>query len=465
HLWSLAVEEQFYVVWPLVLVAIARRRGTIGKVAAVTGVAALATAAFGLVAYALGASPELLYYGTVTNASPLLVGATLAMVWRPARLARLAQPLRRSTVEIGAAAALAGVLVAALLLDGTGHAFYLGGQLVVSLMVAVLMALVVLPTPSVVGLVFENSIVRWVGTRSYAIYLWHWPALVLMRGSRPELAEWWIAPAAVAATFALSELSWRVVERPTRRLGTGRPTTTWTTIALGLVAASLLVCVVFVASPAKVTGQWPPREVVQAELAAKGELYGSPVTGRGTVGAGGATVDTVQAGSVTLKRPKGLVVFVGDSVLLGASAGVVDTIGEPVIVDAKVGRYSRELVSTVAELERTDRLGPTVVLHVGQNGPFTRADLRDVMRIAGEDRKVYFINSAVSRDWAEPTDDMLLHNLPDYPNARMIDWKSVSQGHAEYFVADGVHLTPDGITAFSELIRAAMFERTRAAAK
>src|SRR5438270_4878079 len=221
HLWSLAIEEQFYLVWPwLLLLGIwaLRRRSALAIVT--LAVAAGSAVAMGLL-YHPGYDPTRIYEGTDTRAFGLLVGAALAMVWPSRRLPRLAsRPAVRDLLDAIGVAGLVGVLVLVWRTGSFSPFLYPGGFVLLSVATAALVAAVVNPA-SRLGPVVGWRPLRWVGVRSYGIYLWHWPIIVLA-GNAQGGVDFGTGALEVAATLVVASLSWRYVEEPVRHGALGR---------------------------------------------------------------------------------------------------------------------------------------------------------------------------------------------------------------------------------------------------
>ncbi len=216
HLWSLAVEEQFYLLWPL-LVAGGLRALRRGGLLAATLVVAAASSALMSASYDPGADPSRVYYGTDTRASGLLLGAALAMVWLPGRLPWEANSRAGIALDLVGAAGLAGLLLAYTRLFESHPLLYRGGFQLVALSTAAVILAATHPRARLLPTMLGWAPLRWLGVRSYGIYLWHWPVFAITRpGLDLPLTG---APAVLlqmGLSVALAALSYRFVEAPLR---------------------------------------------------------------------------------------------------------------------------------------------------------------------------------------------------------------------------------------------------------
>lgn len=217
HLWSLAVEEQFYIVWPLIFAAALGRVGRRGLLA-LTLLGAAASAALMGALHDPGADPSRIYYGTDTRASGILIGAALAFVWAPGRAPALARPWAGAALDAGGLLALGGLLTAYATLNAGHPLLYRGGLPLVALATAALTAAATHPAARLLPRLLELAPLRWVGLRSYSLYLWHWPVFMLTRpGVDVPAGGWGLQAARFGLAFGLAALSYRLIELPVRQ--------------------------------------------------------------------------------------------------------------------------------------------------------------------------------------------------------------------------------------------------------
>ena len=220
HLWSLAVEEQFYLFWPLVLavilIVLKLRPWAIG-VLAVAGAAFSTAWAWHL--YDPYALPWRIYYGTDTRAVGLFVGIVGAILLPPSRLRPVASAVGRWGMEIIGLAALAGVLWCMFSIDEFENRLYQGGMLMLAIPAIVLIIVSAHPQ-TLLGKFWGLPALVWIGARSYGMYLWHWPVLMLTRpGDDVSISGAPLVAIQIMLVVGISALSYRFVEQPIRRNG------------------------------------------------------------------------------------------------------------------------------------------------------------------------------------------------------------------------------------------------------
>lgn len=466
HLWSLAVEEQFYLIWPAVAAAVMlrwRRRG----VAVVSVALALASTVWMIVlattnGYPEYADPSRAYFGTDAHAMGLLVGAALATVWRPGRIrADIAPAARRTVMAIGIAALVAVVGFFAFVGEFTPW-MYRGGFLVLALVVAVLVSAASHPA-SPLGPWMGRQPWRYLGQRSYGLYLWHWPIFMV---TRPGLDTPLDGPALLVLrlglTVAVAEASYRWLEMPIRRGaidrwitrlrtsgGTQRARLRWQGLAAA--AVSIVVVIGLAVGLLRVP---PAAEAVPADVAAAiGIDQGGP-TEVSLDDAADPTASPAAAPTAPAATPNGVLSAIGDSVMLGARKALKETI-PGTRVDAAVSRYPGAFIGRLKRYVAADKLADVVVLHPGTNGVLPEDMMREMLTIVKDVPRVVVVNNRMPRSWQKPNNAVIAGVVPEFENAVLVDWHGASADHPEYFTSDGIHLTPTGARAYAELIREA----------
>lgn len=438
HLWSLAIEEQFYLVWPLLLVAglAMLRRG------ALLGLVALAAAGSATLAWVLWqpfTDPSRIYYGTDTRAVALLIGVALALLPAavPAGGATPPRGTRRWAAEGLFAAAAAGVIAAMLTLGDLDERLYRGGFLIVALATAGVIAAAARPW-SLPGRLLGTRPMVWVGLRSYAIYLWHWPVIML---TRPDVDVPVDGPALtalrVALTLALAALSYRYVEVPFRRHGlrgvregiarwdarVGRPARVAAVSSFAVAVLALAVAVALM----------PTR------------LASVPGLTAGAAPAGDAREPASADRSL---------LFVGDSVMLGASAELRRAFGPRAVVDAAAGRRFPEGAAIVHGHLRALPDDTVVVIHLGNNDFIDPAHLDALMGDLGDVPRVLLLTVRVPLPWQDSVNRAVTAMPGRYPNVSVVDWHAHS-GEPGLLV-DGAHMSRRGIALYASVLTEAL---------
>lgn len=494
HLWSLAIEEQFYLLWPVCVLLLMWRVGRRGLGITALVLSLVSTLWMALLSVQRGypeADPSRIYFGTDTHCMGLLLGAALAAFWQP----WTAGPLTR---RANAAMALLGVLSCA----GVAYAYvevgerapvlYRGGFLLLSVVVCNVIVTASHPASSF-GRLLGRQPLRWIGERSYGLYLWHWPIFELMRpGLDVSTTGYWNLALRLVVTAVVTDISYRVVESPIRDGAIGRFIADWrrtpATLRAPLVRRAALAGAPFaimlalglsalaITPAAKEGGEIAPDVAEAMGLlnggATKVTIERAPalapksgpiptagtltIDASGTPSAGHATPTTGVTVSVVTVNSGGMTA-VGDSVLLGARFQLEKSIlGTQ--TDAEVGRQAAGVLERVRELRDEDLLAPTVLLHLGTNGYITERQFRKSLKELADRKRVIVINAHAPRRWVLENNEMLARVVPEYPNAVLVNWADMSTLHPEFFASDDIHLTANGQQALVQaVIRAGGF--------
>ena len=485
HLWSLAVEEQFYLVWPAIAFLAMRRFARKGVFAVAATLAILSTIWMLQLAVANGfpdfADPSRAYFGTDSHSMGLLIGAAMATFWRPGRMRR-SLPTGASVIitAIGIAALLAVIWFFVFVGEFTPW-LYRGGFLGLALIVATLIAAASHPGVGL-GKAMGTQPWRYIGQRSYGLYLWHWPVFMATRpGLDLPLDGVPLLILRLGLTVGIAELSFRFVEMPIRRgviqryaarikAASGARRRRLRLVATAMISATV-VSVVAVALLLAATTRTAGETVVAADVAAAmGIASGGPTEVSLDDGSEGPAVEPSAASSggtgttspatagatppATPTRDTGTVSAIGDSVMLGARSVLKDVI-PGTRVDAAVSRYPGAFIGKLKRYVAGNRLAPIVVLHPGTNGVLPESMMREMLDILVDSPRVVVVNTNMPRTWREPNNNVMADVVPEYPNAVLADWRAASLDKPEYFASDGIHLTEKGAKAYANLIKQA----------
>ena len=499
HLWSLAIEEQYYLVWPVVLALAAgaylswrrqdvRRRAVLasGRLYRVAGVAVV-LAAGSTLAMALisvhddipyGTDSGRVYFGTDTHSMGLLLGAAAGAL---ATRGTLPFARRRVLLRGGFLSDLAAAVALILLLqimagvDEFTPGLYRGGFLAASALCVVIVAAVCRPL-SALGWLFDRAPLRWLGSRSYSIYLWHWPVAVVTRPNVDlALPGWQVFWLRIAITVGLAEVSYRLIEQPFRAGGLpgivrawGWPRLSYTArarVAPAAIAGVLVVLGSLVSvfaysapSPALASSRHTPElsTTTAARASPRPRPRASSRPAERTAGAHprAATRPTT---TPTPSHPPPLptVSAFGDSVMLGAAPQLRAVITH-ISVSAVEGRQARDVFADIASHKTAGTLGTCVVIHTGDNGIIAPDDLSGALASLRDRRRVVVLTDRVPRDWQAPNNDTLHAIVARFPNAVLVDWYAIANPHRDWFYKDGLHLRPPGIYAYAAAVAAAV---------
>ena len=485
HLWSLSVEEQFYLIWPLIMVGLWRLGGTRGvRVGALVG-AIGSTVLMAWVAVAGGmptfADTSRIYFGTDTHCMTLLVGAVLATLWRPGTVIARLTPRGRTTSAWLGGASLVLLLLIFWFVGPMSVALYRGGFLVAGLVTAGVVA-----GAAVSGTAFSNVLamqpLRWIGERSYGIYLWHWPIFMVLRpGIDLDADGWPVQVLRFALTFAAAELSYRFVEMPIRHGAIGRAWARWRETGrqghawragTAVVAATGVVLALGVGlSNAKeptlqdeLSGLTSVGDDISASPSPSGpstkpsaSTSSKPSSRPSTTAKAGSVPPVLGPNDDASKLP---VMAVGDSVMLAAYPGLKKQF-PGILVDAHVSRSPADIFNRIKQRAAVDNLRPVVVIGAGTNGPIHAADLIAILTYLKDRSVVVLVTCRADRGWIAQSNAAVMAAYaqfgPGKGNVRLADWQSFSAGHRDWFYSDGIHpKPPTGPAQYAALIATAL---------
>jgi peptidoglycan/LPS O-acetylase OafA/YrhL len=504
HLWSLAVEEQFYLVWPAVMMLLLARNG---------GTRRLAMTARWLVITALGVTvavavlhhsgtigecdvtPEAywtiggrcvskadaLYLSTITRSSGLLLGSAFAMVWRPRAIMRSRMRDRNRLLDLVALIGLALLGLQFWFLhvstpSGADPWLFRGGFLVTS--VATLMVIAAITHRyTLTSRLLSVRPLRWVGTRSYGLYLYHWPIYQIFREVAGNALTWQQFVASMLITIPLTELSYRFLEIPIRRRQFARwweglrrrPSPVPRQVMGAMVVVSLLLLAAGVirlglaeVNPNSVAASLEEGSDHTVDLndllpdsnttlpAPTTQATQPPASVVATTESTTTTSTTTTTTTTTLPAEPVDFLAIGDSVMLGA-AKVLE--GRGYTVDAHQNRQMIDIIPLMQQLGEADLFGDPVIIHLGTNGPFDKETLDALLAPLSKVPNVIILNVHANRSWTANNNALLAERDVDGDNIYLIDWDTLALAcPGSCFAPDGIHLNADGQEYYADLI-------------
>ena len=437
HTWSLAVEAQFYLLWPLILLLVLKYFGKKVIPAAALTIAAISGVALMLVSFQLDAANSSkvshIYFGTDTHSIGLFLGAALAVSWIPQnfnlQVTRRAQDFIDGIGVFG----FIGILATFALIDESKPTLYRIAFPLAGIFGTAILISIVHPASRFAPLL-RNKVLLWIGERSYAIYLWHW---VIFQISRPQVdldgENWALFSLRILLVLAMADISLRLVELPIRSgavaywFGGMKYRTKAVrikqklTVALSL--SIILITSAMVSVSAIVRVDRENQELIQILKDADKPII-TPI------------VDTANPG----------LWVTGDSVILGIRH--ILEMNHPIaLINARVGRQAPELLEVMLR-DGPLVLDSPVVFNIGNNNALTKAQVIAIFEAVKAAPQIIVVNTAVPRPWRDANNDLINEIAATYPNTVVVRWDQISEGHPEYFAPDGVHLVPTGARAY-----------------
>jgi peptidoglycan/LPS O-acetylase OafA/YrhL len=456
HLWSLSVEEQFYLFWPLIFAAgmklLGRGRLLLGVLAGALGSVALAWILFNP-----GSDASRVYYGTDTHAVGLLAGVALAMVWSPIELRRRRSgPLVGPILDAIGVLALGYVVLSFLHVHDYDLALYHGGYLWLAIVVALLLAVMAHPAARL-GTLVGRAPLLWLGLRSYSFYLWHWPVLALTRpGVDVELPRGVLIPLQLAFVLLLADLSYRFVEVPFRgRVRLRGLPEGWTGVARPALLVAVLAVVAVIGWSGLFDGGGRQLDSAAASTATSATVRAKLPPAPSSRPAGPSDGPGKKSVSPTRRPPR--IIALGDSVMIGARDRLAARLGPGFSMSARVGRQADEFVAIVQRLRRQGHSPDAMIIQMGNNGPLYGEQMEAIERATSNVGHLFLINDHAPVSWVEESNDALAEAGRDWPHTTVIDWKSAAES-GQGLLWDEIHLTPAGAAAYARLVAAAVRE-------
>ena len=478
HCWSLAIETQFYLIYPLILLGIYKlvksrgegraKRGLL--FAGVTLLLALISVILMIVLFDPQQDASRVYYGTDTRAFSLLFGALLAILWKYQMVPRR---LSASVNMVLGSVSFAVLLVMTIAINGSSNFWYRGGQFLGTIL-TVLMVYAVSGRKTWLSRFLSNPVLKWIGDRSYSIYLWHYPIILLI--SKGIKASWWITLIEIVLSVVLAELSYRFIETPIRHGIIGeylnilrsRPKSRQEKkrqvqvarrslkVMAGtfVLTVSLILCMVFV--PKKNTLDTLQKREAKAketgkmteEQLAKQKANGSESDD--TICTADLTDDEILEGLNLL--------LIGDSIAVDVTDDFYEMFPNSVS-DTKIGRITslgKQVLDSYIDEKKWE--GEGVIFASLSNSPIN-GELEDIREKIGKDMPLFLTTVRIPHEtFEEESNSKIKKFVEENDHTYLIDWYAASEGHDEYFDADDTHLLSAGAKAYAKCIKEAVLD-------
>ena len=442
HTWSLGVEAQFYLLWPLILLLVLKQFGKSKIPGAALFIAAISGIALLIVSFEVDAASASqvshVYFGTDTHSIGLFLGAALAVSWIPQNLKVQVDRRAQDFIDGIGVIGFVGIIATFLFVNENDPTLYKLAFPLAGLFGCAIITSIVHPA-SRFAPILSSKVAVWIGERSYSIYLWHW---VVFQVTRPKVdlegSSWALIALRILIVFALADISLRLVELPirsglveywfkgmkyrTKSVQRRQKAFLASAIVLLAVGSSLI-------SANAISNSDKEMAAVKAQL----EQPAQPTE-----------ISAAQSGGLWVT---------GDSVILGIHYEL-ETRSHIALINARVGRQAPELLDVMKQ-DKTNVTNSTVIFDLGNNNRLTSEQVASIFEEVKDQPKIIVVNTAVPRGWRDENNSLIASYAATY-GATVIDWAAISTGHPEYFAPDGVHLVPAGVRAYVDAITAVL---------
>ena len=438
HTWSLAVELQFYLIWPIILLTVLKYFGkkNIARIALI--IAIISGTALFLVSLQLDQSNSAkvshIYFGTDTHSLGLFLGSALAVSWIPQNLSANITRRAQDVIDGIGVVGLLGLISTFLFIDESNASLYQIAFPLAAIFGCLVIISLVHPASRFAPIISTPPF-RWIGQRSYGIYIWHW---VIFQVTRPSVdlsgQTWALYLARVLLVLALADISLRWVEIPFRQ----GQVQTW---FRGMKYRS---------SKERVRQQLSVLVSIIAVLAITSSISVSAINRSNQISQVINEELTDQEDSpVDLGSTTGLWVT-GDSVILGIRSKLENK--EHIsLVNARVGRQAPELLA-VMRVDQSSVPSSPVIFNLGNNNALSEQTVVDIFEVIKNQPQIIVVNTAVPRPWRDANNEIISKVASRYANVKLVDWDRISKDRPELFAPDGVHLSPMGSDVYVDLV-------------
>lgn len=452
HLWSLAIEEQFYLVFPIVLLSLLSFIRRLKSIRIIFLILLVISMIAMMVLYVPNENVARVYFGTDTRIQTLLMGVLLALVWPPFQLKAKVNRQMRTMIDTAGVVGLAILFICFKFVSETNSILYYGGFFLISTVTLLVIASSVHPS-GYFAKFLGNKVFTFIGSRSYSLYLWHYPIIVLIhhqfvQGQIPPL----VYVVEILLMVLMAEFSYKFIEQPFRKEDfnifafnhlknwrSQKVLRTWLVIIL--LIPTLLVMV----GGFNRFAQKNSTRVTEVNTEEIDKLITQPLP------LPQLEIDGFVVKGNKQKYASWKPLLIGDSVMVDIGDDFRSFVPKADI-NGKVGRQLVEATSLAKRQYQSYRdKNDIVVLELGTNGDFTEEQLNSLLEQFGE-ADIYLVNTRVPRSYESHVNQVLAKAAKKRANVTLVDWYSRSENHTEYFAPDGIHLQPPGVRALTNSI-------------
>ena len=438
HTWSLAVELQYYLIWPIILLTVLKYFGkrNIARIALIIAMVSGVTLFFVSLRLDQASAQQIshIYFGTDTHSLGLFLGSALAVSWIPQNLSADITKRAQDVIDGIGVAGLLGLIATFLFIDAKNASLYQIAFPLAAIFGCFVIISLVHPASRFAPII-SSAPFRWIGQRSYGIYIWHWVIFQVTRPSVDLTGETWaLYLARVLLVLALADISLRWVEIPFRQ---------------GVVQ-NWFRGIKYRSAKVRVRQQVSVLLSIILVLAVTSSISVQAINKSNQVIADlNSDITDQDQGVVDLGSTTGLWVT-GDSVILGIRSKL-ESKEHISLVNARVGRQAPELLA-VMQVDQSSVPSSPVIFNLGNNNALSEQTVKDIFEIVKNQPQIIVVNTAVPRPWRDKNNLIISKIAAQYPNVKLIDWDRISTGRPELFAPDGIHLSPLGSDVYVDLV-------------
>ena len=438
HTWSLAVELQFYLIWPIILLTVLKYFGKKNVARIALAIAIISGVTLFIVSLSLDQANAKqishIYFGTDTHSLGLFLGSALAVSWIPQNLSAAITKRAQDVIDGIGVVGLLGLISVFLFIDQSNANLYRIAFPLAGIFGCLVIISLVHPASRFAPII-STAPFRWVGQRSYGIYIWHW---VIFQVTRPSVdlsgQTWALYLARVLLVLALADISLRWVEIPFRQGAVQNWFRGMKYRSAKVKLRQQLSLLTSVITVLAITSVISVQAINQADQISNQVLE---------------EIASIEPKQQDLGSTTGLWVT-GDSVILGIRSKL-ESKEHISLINARVGRQAPELLA-VMRVDQSSVPSSPVIFNLGNNNALSEQTVIDIFETIKNQPQIIVVNTAVPRAWKDANNEIISKVSARYPNVKLVDWDRISKGRPELFAPDGVHLSPTGSDVYVDLV-------------